>query len=137
MTKLFRKLCVRNIVTRVKAVKVPFHPKNEDITSSIVRMAKEMSDIKFVLLLMMTHKTSEVPKSEINKITDSDILLLFDINKESLLNRYIEINKKWTLMIGQYIRSQTPPPCKFISISLYYLFIFTTYSECYISWISC
>ena len=49
------------------------------------KIEKEISDIKFVLSLMIKHGSTSVPTDERNKITDNDILILCGYSEAVLL----------------------------------------------------
>ena len=76
---------------------------------------KEISEIKFVLFLMMKHKTTYVSKEELDKITDVEILLLCKFNEASLLIK-LERKEIELTSIEQRLTSITTPTGKFISV---------------------
>ena len=80
-----------------------------------VKVEKEISDIKFVLSLMMKNKATTVPKDELDNITDVDILLLCEFDKASLLMK-LERKEIELTSIEQRLASTTTQSRKFISV---------------------
>ena len=56
----------------------------EQLETNYVKIRKEICDIDFVLSLMIKHGSTSVPTDERNNITDIDILILCEYNKELL-----------------------------------------------------
>ena len=79
------------------------------------KILKEISDIKFVLSLMMKHGSTSVPTDELKKISDFNILLLCEYNKEFLLGLLVDREKRLTIVLSQGTSSG-----KFISVALYH-----------------
>ena len=79
------------------------------------KILKEISDIKFVLSLMMKHGSTSVPTDELKKISDFNILLLCEYNKEFLLGLLVDREKRSTIVLSQGTSSG-----KFISVFLHH-----------------
>ena len=85
---------------------------------------KEISDIKFVLSLMIKHDSTSVPTDERKKMTDVDILLLCKYNKAKLLE--LLFDKERRLLASRRAMQTTSSSGKLsyiISVSHYYFMI--------------
>ena len=82
-----------------------------------VEIEKEISDIKFVLSLMLNHGSTSVPTDERNKITDINILILCEYSKALLLELLFENEK--TLIALRQSKLTTTSLGKFISVLLH------------------
>ena len=77
------------------------------------QIEKEISDIKYVLSLMVKHGSTSVPTDERNKIADIDILLLCNFSKAMLVELLFEKEKRLTIALGRGLSG------KFISVPLH------------------
>ena len=63
-------------------------------STEYIKIEKEISDIKFVLSLMMKHDSTSVPIDERKRIFDIDILVLCEYSKEMLLELLFGTKKR-------------------------------------------
>ena len=81
------------------------------------KIEKEISDIKFLLSLMIKHGSTSVPTDERNKITDNDILILCRYSEALLLE--LLFYKQIRLIALRPGKLPTTSLGKFISVLLH------------------
>ena len=67
----------------------------EQLETNSAKIEKEISDIKFVLSLMIKHDSTSVPIEERLEITDVDILLWCEYSQELLSELLLEKEEAW------------------------------------------
>jgi hypothetical protein len=109
------------------------NPKDQ-LETRRVKVEKKISDIEFVLSLMMKHKATTVPKDELDNITDVDILLLCEFDKASLLNQLIEKQTILTDLIAMErqakLASTTTQSRKLISVLILNSYVIMLFCSC-------
>ena len=86
---------------------------------------KEISDIKFVLSLMIKNGNTSVPSDERNKITDVNILLLCEYGKASLLEQLFDKEKRlFASRQAMHTIASSGKLSYIISVSHYYFMVF-------------
>ena len=83
------------------------------------KLLKDISNIKFVLFLMMEHKSNKVPADEVNKITNTDILLWCKYSEEMLLKLFFEKEEAWTRITSRQDKPTTTLSGKAFSVFLH------------------
>ena len=84
------------------------------------KLLKDISNIQYVLLLMIKHKTTKVPDVEVDQITDAGIFSLCQLNETSLAKLLFEKETAWTFIISRKAMLTTTPSSRLIYISLHY-----------------